>query len=560
MAALLVGVIAGLGAWVFRMLIGAVHNLLFLGVLEPDYDTNQHTPDSPWGPLVILAPVVGAALVAWLVQTWAKEAKGHGVPEVMDAIHYREGRIRPVVALVKSLASAISIGSGGAVGREGPIIQIGSSFGSTLGQILKLPPRQCITLIAAGASSGIAATFNAPLGGIMFSIELLLVSVNSRNLLSVCLSTVTATFFGRWLLDLYPAFHIPEFQIDPFHLSSPVVLLLFFPFGLLMGLVATGFLRGIYWAEDRFDAMPGNYYTRHMSGMLLLGIMMYLLKEHAGHYYVQGVGYATIMDTLTGMLTDPLLLLMLFCLKFVATCLTLGSGGSGGIFSPSLFLGATAGALFGNLCLMVFPDLGVRPEVFVIAGMAAVVGGGTGAVLTAIIMLFEMTRDYNAILPVIISTAAAYGLRKRISPESIYTLKLMRRGHVVPEGLQTAVEESHKVGDLMQSDFRVLQADDHLTQYDGVTIVSDGEDLMGTVHHVAHPTPDSLKAGERLSTDYIVVPPSTGLLATLRQLTTVKASYVLVSDKPGSGKVTDIVGVLTAREIASAEAELAMLL
>ena len=197
-----VGIIAGLGAWAFRMLIGLVHNVLFLGKFQFFYDANVHTAGNPWGLGVILVPVIGALMVAWLVKTFAPEAKGHGVPEVMDAIYYNDSKIRPVVGLIKAVASAICIGSGGSVGREGPIIQIGASFGSTLGQILRLPPRQIVTLIAAGAAGGIAATFNAPLGGLIFGIELLLVSVNARNVLPVTIASVTATYIGRALLGV----------------------------------------------------------------------------------------------------------------------------------------------------------------------------------------------------------------------------------------------------------------------------------------------------------------------------------------------------------------------
>src|SRR5262245_59808923 len=174
LCALGVGVIAGFGAVVFRAMIGLFHNLLFLRQWSFDYDANIHTPPSPWGAGIILVPVLGAVAVAFLVKTFAPEAKGHGVPEVMDAIYHKEGRIRPIVALVKSLASAISIGSGGSVGREGPIIQVGAAFGSTLGQVIAMPARLRAVLIAAGAGGGIAATFNTPIGGIAFAVELML--------------------------------------------------------------------------------------------------------------------------------------------------------------------------------------------------------------------------------------------------------------------------------------------------------------------------------------------------------------------------------------------------
>src|SRR5271169_820655 len=182
LASLAVGVVAGFGAVLFRALIGGFHNLLFLGRFSLDYDANVHTAASLWGAWVIGVPVLGAVGVAWLVKTFAPEAKGHGVPEVLDAIYYHDGKIRPIVAAVKSLASALSIGSGGSVGREGPIIQIGSTFGSVLGQYIPMAVWQRITLIAAGTGAGIAATFNTPIGGLLFAVELILPEVSVRTL------------------------------------------------------------------------------------------------------------------------------------------------------------------------------------------------------------------------------------------------------------------------------------------------------------------------------------------------------------------------------------------
>src|SRR5271154_5753571 len=207
--ALCLGVVTGIGAVLFRDLIGLIHNLLFAGHAAVHYDANVFTAPSPWGALVILVPVLGAVAVTFLVNNFAPEAKGHGVPEVMDAIYYKGGIIRPVVALVKSLASAIAIGSGSSVGREGPIIQIGSALGSTLGQILRMPPGQRIVLVAAGAGAGIAATFNTPIGGVMFAIELMMPEVSVRTFLPVALSTGTATFIGRFFFGPQPAFAVP---------------------------------------------------------------------------------------------------------------------------------------------------------------------------------------------------------------------------------------------------------------------------------------------------------------------------------------------------------------
>jgi CIC family chloride channel protein len=203
---LVVGVVTGFGAVAFRNLIGLIHNGLFLGQFGIRYDANLFTPPSPWGALVILVPVVGALAVTFLITKFAPEARGHGVPEVMDAIYYKGGVIRPIVAVVKSLASAIAIGSGAAVGREGPIIQIGSALGSTLGQIVRMPPGQRIILVAAGAGAGIAATFNTPIGGVMFSIELMMPEVSVRTFLPVALATGTANL--HWSVLLRPAARI----------------------------------------------------------------------------------------------------------------------------------------------------------------------------------------------------------------------------------------------------------------------------------------------------------------------------------------------------------------
>jgi chloride channel protein, CIC family len=459
--AMATGVIAGLGAWGFRMLIGLVHNVLFLGEFLFAYDANVHTPPSPWGMGVALVPVIGAVVVAFLVKNFAPEAKGHGVPEVMDAIYYNEGRIRPQVAVVKSVASAISIGSGGSVGREGPIVQIGSAFGATLGQIIPMSASDRVTLIAAGAGAGIAATFNAPLGGVVFAIELLLISIDARNVLLVAIATAIATSISRLLLGTHPAFFIPTLAVPDFIQTQPWTLVAFPLFGVVMGLLSVAFIRGIYGMEDMFDAMPGNYYTRHMLGMLCVGVMMALLFYSTGNYYIQGVGYATIMDILDGSLTNPWFLLLLVALKLLATSLSLGSGASGGVFSPALFMGATGGAAFGHLSQALLPSVHVNIATFAIAGMAAAIGGSTGAVLTGIIMITEMTNDSSVTLPLVITSAIAYAVRKLIMDENIYNMKLQFRGHMVPEGLRAASTPRWRIA---RSDEATPESDRHPSQ------------------------------------------------------------------------------------------------
>lgn len=457
--AVLVGIVAGLGAVVFRTLIAVFHNLLFLGQLSWTYNANIHTPPSPWGPGVILVPVVGALGVAFLVQRFAPEAKGHGVPEVMEALYHHRGVIRPVVAVVKSLASALSIGSGGSVGREGPIVQTGASFGSSVGQIIPMPVWQRNTLIAAGAGGGIAATFNTPIGGILFALELVMIEINVRTLTPVSLATVAATYVGRWFFGPYPSFIVPAFEKPYFHLASPWSLVAYFGLGLGAGLVATLFIISIYGLEDFFERrVPGNYYTRHVLGMLAVGVMMYGLDAASGHYYIEGVGYATLQDVLTGSMTVLPFLWLLLLLKLLATALTLGSGASGGIFSPSLFLGATWGGGYGIVLQGLFPGLDIAPAAFAVAGMAGVVGGATGAALTAVVMILEMTFDYNIAMPTIITVAVSHATRRLLLRDTIYTRKLTRRGQLVPQALQAEVERTRPVQELMDIHFEIVPA------------------------------------------------------------------------------------------------------
>ncbi len=456
--AVLVGLITGFGAVVFRALIGLIHNVAFLGSFTIAYDASVFTPPSPWGMGVILVPVIGGVFVTFLITNFAPEARGHGVPEVMDAIYYKDGVIRPVVALIKSLASAMSIGTGAAVGREGPIIQIGAALGSTLGQVIRMAPWQRITLVACGAGAGIASTFNTPIGGVMFAIELMMPELSARTFLPVALATGTATFIGRIFFGIHPAFAIPTELLTSEHPSTFAALILFALLGAIIGLAATAFIRGLSFAEDLFEHI-GNPYLRHITGMLGLGILIYVLFRTAGHYYAEGVGYSTIQAILSDGLSFPVLLLLLFVAKLCATSTSLGSGSSGGIFSPSLFMGATIGGAFGALINSIHAVEGVSVTTAAIIGMAAMVGGGTGAAMTAVTMIFEMTRDYDLVMPSIVAVALAIGVRRLLSQENIYTIKLVGRGHFVPKALHANMFLVRRAGEVMERDVAVVPAD-----------------------------------------------------------------------------------------------------
>jgi CIC family chloride channel protein len=556
----LIGIVAGLGAVAFRGLIAFFHNLLFLGQISFFYDANMHTPPSPWGPLVILVPVLGAAGVVFLVKNFAPEAKGHGVPEVMDAIYYNKGVIRPVVAVIKSLASALSIGSGGSIGREGPIIQIGSCFGSTIGQILRMPVWQRITLIAAGTGGGIAATFNTPIGGMLFALEITLQEISVKTLVPVAISTVTATYIGRIFFGPHPSFIIPAFETPYFHPATPVVLLFYVVLGVMMGVISAIYIKSIYGFEDFLENhIRGSYYRRHMFGMVLVGIMMYLLMITLGHYYIEGVGYSTIQDVLTGQLSQLYLLLLLFILKLFATSLTLGSGASGGIFSPSLYMGATLGGAYGIVVHYFFPGSNVTPAAFAVAGMAGMVGGATGAAMAAIVMIFEMTLDYSVIIPMTVTVAVSYGMRKLLSRESIYTMKLARRSHTIPESLQANFQQLKRARDAMDSHVMALPASSRLDEFARIAqgevdvswfLIEEANRVIGVVAKDAaigavEPSRCALTLGEMADKNYIVVAEETMLLDVIDRMRSHRASVALVTGESEPLSVENVRGLIT---------------
>jgi len=570
--ALIVGIVTGLGAVVFRDLIGLIHNLLFFGQLAVTYDANVFTPPSAWGAGVILVPVVGAIGVTFLVSTFAPEAKGHGVPEVMDAIYYKSGIIRPVVAVVKSLASAVAIGSGAAVGREGPIIQIGSALGSTLGQLRRMTPGERIILVAAGAGAGIAATFNTPIGGVMFAIELMMPEVSVRTFLPVALATGTATFIGRFFFGPQPAFSVPPLAPMTADASSGALLLLYALLGALTGVAAAGFVRGLHLAEDLFDRIRGRY-VRHMLGMLLVGLLMYGLQQGFGQYYVDGVGYATVQAILQGQLTSVGLLALLVIGKLLATSLSLGSGSSGGIFSPSLFLGATIGATFAGALQALHPPFPVNAAAFAMVGMGAMVGGGTGAVMTAITMIFEMTLDYEIVLPMILAVAVSVGVRRLLSRENIYTLKLVRRGHAIPKALHANMFLVRRAAEVMDTDIVLAPADQRFDEFLAEpahggrmrhVVVTEGQRILGVLRvntalrHAAEAAPAHVAGGPLMrdlaSRHFTVVGEGDIVADVIRRIWRRHAMMALVVARRGVPRAADIAGVITKEHVADSVA------
>jgi CIC family chloride channel protein len=457
---LLVGLLTGVGAVIFRFLIRGV---AWIGYEWIPAITSQ------WGlAYVIFVPAVGGLLVGLLVYNFAPEAKGHGVPEVMEAVALRGGRIRPAVAVVKSLASSICIGSGGSVGREGPIVQIGSALGSSVGQMLNLSADRVSNLVACGAAAGIAATFNAPIAGVIFALEVIMGGRFSvRYFSSVVVSAVAASVVGRYVFGDIAAFVIPfEYGINS------LWEFLFYPLlGVLAALTGVVFVRLLYWSEDLFEnwTMVSEWVKPAIGGVLLgLLALAYPLGMSALRWttvpQVYNVGYEVIEAALSGQLVLGVAAALLI-LKLLATSLTLGSGGSGGVFAPSLFMGAMLGAAFQMLMVTIFPGIVAPAGAYALVGMAAVFSASAHAPITAVLILFELTGDYRIILPLMLTVVIATMLaQKMLDGESIYTLKLTRRGVRLRRGRDEDILQGVTVGEAMSDDFETVSADTTITE------------------------------------------------------------------------------------------------
>ena len=561
------GIATGLGAVFFRYLIGFLHNVAFLGLFQFRYDANLFTPASPWGVFIILVPVIGAIVVTYLVN-FAPETRGHGAPEVMDAIYYNSGRIRPVVAVIKSVASALAIGTGATVGREGPMIQIGAAVGSTLGQIVRMTPGQRITLVAAGAGGGIAAAFNTPIGGVLFAIELMMPEVGVATFLPVAIATGTATFVDRVFFGNSPAFFVPPITPLPVDAETALTLVLYAVLGVIAGVAGTAFIRLLDFLEDGFEKIH-NTYLRHMLGMLLVGIIIYLVFHFFGHYYVQGVGYSTIQSIMFNQTTVPWFLLLLFLGELAATCLCLGSGSSGGIFSPSLYMGATIGGAFAGLLLLTPLPAHIDVRSFALVGMGATVGGATGAVMTAVAMIFEMTRDYDIVLPMIIAVAFAVGVRRMLSRESIYTIKLFRRGHVVPRALHANMFLVRRAHEVMATDFVMVPAETGFDSFLSAeenqgrmryVLVTSGDRIVGvqrvntTLHHGLEGAATGLTVGGVANRNFVIARENDIVFDVIRRMWRRGAFMAVVVGKTGIPRPRDVKGVISKEHVADSVA------
>jgi CIC family chloride channel protein len=492
--AIVVGLTTGLAAVFFIRLIEFIQLLLYGGA-----EKILPVLGRLW---IILIPVIGGLMVGPIIAKFAVEAKGHGVPEVMQALILRGGRIRPRVAVAKIVASGLCIGSGGSAGREGPIVQVGSALGSSIGQWLHLSDDRIKNLVACGAAAGIAATFNAPIAGVVFAIEVLLSELQVAVFGNVVVSAVAASIVSQIFLGARPAFEIPAYVMH-----SPWEILLYVFLGLLSALVGIFFIRLLYYTEDVFDRLSIPLWLKPATGALLLGILAYCypyagtisyisvedmalgLPISENYPHVFGSGFLFLEEVLQGRAPFFLLFLLIF-LKPLATSFTLGSGNSGGVFAPSLFTGAMLGGSFGYMVMHLFPDLTIEIGAYALVGMAAVFSAAARAPLTSMLIVFEMSNDYRLILPLMAAGMVASTFAQWLHADSIYSLKLTKRGIRFEQGRDMDIMQTVQVEEVMNKSPITVRKEQSLadlfaafqeTHLGGFPVLDDNRELYGMV-------------------------------------------------------------------------------
>lgn len=511
-AAVLVGLAAGIGVWAFKWLIEFFHSLAGgLGNLT-----------SAWGSWALaLLPVLGGLIVGLIVHFFVGVERHHGVAGIMEAVALAGGRLRYKRIPAKTVAAALGIGSGASVGPEDPSVQIGSNLGSMFGQWLHMSDERVRVLVAAGAAAGVAAAFNAPIAGVFFALEIILGEIGGTALGTVLVASVVSAVFTQAVSGTQPAFRVPAYA---FH--SAWELPLYLGLGLLAGGVAAVYIRLLYVFQDVFHAWSAPRWIKPAAAGLVVGLVGLSLPQ------IQGVGYETIEKILGG---EELALGLLFALllaKLVMTPVSIGGGFMGGVFAPSLFLGASLGGGFGRLAGSLFPSLGIAPPAFAMVGMAAVLAGAVHAPLTAILLLFEMTHDYRIILPLMFAVAVSLAISQLLQRDSVYTLGLARKGIRLERGRDVELLQAIKVADVMQTEITTLQetlcvteASQVLvkTRHHGLPVLNGQGDLIGilTVQDVDRVLANGggdRPVGEICTRDLMVAYPAETIGAVLRRM------------------------------------------
>lgn len=431
---ILIGVLAGYGNIVFRFLIEFFQTVNFGSSNEAMLYILEKQPFYK----ILLAPAIGGLLVG-LISLLFKSAKGHGVPDVLKAVILGK-KVSPFVAIIKTLSSSITIGSGGSAGREGPIIQIGAALGSGVGQLLKFTGNKLRTVLACGGAGGLAATFNAPMGGAMFASEIIIGDFSIKTFSPIIVTSVIATVVSRHYLGDNVTFSAPPYQY-----KDPIELIFYALLGIFCALIGVLFIKVFYKTEEYFENLSIPSYLKPALGGFMLGLLALFSRR------IMGVGYATIMDILNGNLVLYVLIVLIF-LKIIATSLTLSSGGAGGLFVPSLFIGAATGGLFGSIIHTLYPLQTASSGAYALVAMSAMLASTMRAPITAILIIFEITHSYQIILPLMICTIVADVMSNFLYKESIFTYPLTKEGIKIIKSTEESILNNIKVSDVMLKD------------------------------------------------------------------------------------------------------------
>ncbi len=468
-----IGLLAGLGAVGFRTLIELFQRLFWLS------GTNfiQQVSRSPWW-MTVSIPVAGGLAAGLVITRLAQELRGPGVPEVIVAVAAKDSIIRHRVTFLKALVTGMLIGSGASVGREGPIVQIGASVGSSLAQLFRLHTELRRMCVACGAAAGIAATFNAPIAGTMFAVEVILMDLEVVYLghivvAAVIGSVVSHVFWGD----------LPYIAVVAFHLIHYWEMIFYLVLGVASGLVSVLFIRLIYGTDTLFRSLSIPEWVKPGIGGLLLGVLGLKIPQ------IMGVGYETLNMATAGSLALGTAA-TLMAAKLVATCLCLGSGMSGGIFAPSLVMGSTLGAALALAANTVFPGVALVPANYALAGMGAIVAGTTLAPITAIITVFELTDAYEVVLPLMVACIASTVVVKLLSGYSVYEMKMIRQGLNIVRGHDVSMLRSLRAEEYMSTEFATLRESSPLaeiiryaieTVYPHFVVLDDRNELAGVL-------------------------------------------------------------------------------
>ena len=456
--AALVGVLAGLIAYVLYDLIALFTNLTFYHVVSVHFRSPEHTTIGPW---IIVMPVIGGVIIGFMAKYGTSKIKGHGIPEAMEAVLTSRSRIEAKVAILKPLSAAIAIGTGGPFGAEGPIIQTGGAFGSLVGQLISTTATERKVLLACGAGAGMAATFNTPIAGVILAIELLLFEFRARSFIPLVIACTLATSVRALLFGQHSMFTMGNVDFNVPR-GLPFYLLL----GVICGGAAIGFTKLLYWVEDQFERLPIDDLWHPAIGALGLGIIGFFVPR------VLGVGYDTISDILNNNLTLQLLILIMV-FKALALVVSLGSGTSGGLLAPMFMSSAAMGGVFAIGVNAIFPGAHLSPGAYALVAMAAVFGAASRATFAFIVFAFEITHDYNAILPLMLCCVIADLIALRYLPTSIMTEKLARRGLHVPGEYEASAAHMVRVSEVMNTDVQPISAE--MTVADLAARISKGE-------------------------------------------------------------------------------------